>query len=732
LAPTAFAQSAETEPLVVELRVPANGAAIEALAWRSGDDIFVMPDTLRALGLNFHEAPPDRPVALTAVPGASVQFVEAEQAIVITCTAACFQRQVLDQAQGEQSPLTPGEGAFLNIDMVASRIADADSLAGAFELGLFQHSGFGGVSWTAGAGGDAQIVRLDTSWTIDMTSARARLRLGDSIAYGGSAGVPFHFGGIQYGTDFSIDPTFISFATPTFQGEAATPSVVDLYINGALRAREHVDAGPFEIANAPVVAGAGIAQVVITDALGREQAIGAPFYASPNLLRPGLAEYAIAIGAERENYARLSSDYGRAFALGAYRRGLADWATAESRIEIGADFVNLAGALTLAHTQFGQIDVAVSGSDADAGDGGLARLAWSRYGDNLLMSAEIEAATQDFQRLGQRDAAARTQARATLGLQLGDIGTAAITGTVSDIRLQGRIETLNFSYSPPPLPFGSLAFSALYVDDGEPFSSFGLTFVRALGSRQSVAIAAETSGGANSVMARIQSAAPLGGGLGWRAGVSQGAVERYDFSLDAIAQNFEARFEAGRAVGADGLRGQFSTSVVWIDRTLTLTRPVRTSFAMVHVGAPDVAVYRDRTQIGRTDADGQLLITGLRPYETNRIGIDIDDLPLSAQLSTDEISVRTRARSGVVIQFPVRLGEAGEVRIVDETGAPLAAGAILVRDIDSARFPIGRGGQAYISDVVENATLTASGPHPCHVVMNRAVLASREPLRCVR
>src|SRR5262249_2593301 len=153
---------------------------------------------------------------------------------------------------------------------------------------------------------------LETRWTFDRPQQRLRARVGDSIATGAGA-QPFRFGGFQIGNDFALAPSMITYPTPALVGSALAPSTVELYVNGILNARENVQAGPFEIDNAALLAGAGEARMVITDVLGRQQIISRPFFVTSVLLRPGLADWQISAGAERQGYGQDSDGYGKRF-----------------------------------------------------------------------------------------------------------------------------------------------------------------------------------------------------------------------------------------------------------------------------------------------------------------------------------------------------------------------------------------------------------------------------------
>src|SRR5690606_23785615 len=107
---------------------------------------------------------------------------------------------------------------------------------------------------------------------------------------GGATRRSIRMGGLRIGTDFGMQPYRVTTVMPTYFGEVAVPSSVDLYIDGVNRFSGSVPAGPFELDVAPGVSGSGHAQLVVTDALGRQQVVSVPFYAARGLLAPGLTD----------------------------------------------------------------------------------------------------------------------------------------------------------------------------------------------------------------------------------------------------------------------------------------------------------------------------------------------------------------------------------------------------------------------------------------------------------
>ncbi|MGE0044472.1 MAG: fimbria/pilus outer membrane usher protein [Hyphomonadaceae bacterium] len=718
---SAWAQ--ESEPFVAEFRLQERG--VEAIAWRAGDDILVEGATLEALGL---PAPQSERVALSSIGGLTWRERAEDAAIELTCTARCYPLRDL-RGRNEVIEITPAApGAFLNYDLAATHTEDETELAGAFELGLFGPAGFGEHTWIAR---DDDWVRLETRWTLDRPHARLRARIGDSITRAGASGVPVRFGGVQIARDFSLDPGFVTYPTPTLQGEAAAPSTVDLYIDGALRLRERVAAGPFAITEAPIIAGAGTAQIVVTDALGREEIVTQGFYASPAMLRAGLFDFSFAVGAQRENFALASNDYGDHFVMGLVRYGVSNALTGEARIETSQEITGAGLGLSVSNTTLGQIDLALAGSQDQDRSGALARIGWFRNANALSFGAEIESASENFIRIGEaRDAPPPAlRAAATMGATLPRGDAITLVATQQESRESAGIQTLALSYAPPPSRWGVWGLSALYTDDGEEALTLGLTFSASLSNRVNVGAGIDYGEEGSSLSAAARRTPPSEGGWGWRARADLGALDRYGADVRYEGARGVAQLDASHASDETGLRAQYAGGFVFIDGYATFARPVRESFALVYAGAPNVMVLRDRRPFGETDAQGRVIVPGLRPYQNNRLALDLNDLPIAAEAGADEMLIAPAARSGVVVRFPVTLGAAGEIRVRDERGVDLPAGAVLVRD-DGARFPIGAEGRLYISGVEESVRLVRDGADACVIELTRDALTQNAALTC--
>ena len=290
-----------------------------------------------------------RYVALATVAGMVTEVDHGRQRLVLTAPAESFETTRVGVASRAAPVLsTGGTGAFLNYQASAERV-DNENFGGGFaEFGLFTPKGVlvqTGVARTSSF--ESRAIRLDTTYTLDFPERMQRLSVGDAISDGGVWGSAVRFGGLGWGKNFSLRPDLLTTPLLSATGNAVVPSTVDVYVNNQRVSSESLPPGPFVIDRLPAVTGAGQVNVVVRDALGREQELTSPFYSSARLLAPGLSEYQVDLGSIRQDYALASGQYGDLLASGTYRRGMTDALTVETHVEYLQDQVQ-AGGVTLA------------------------------------------------------------------------------------------------------------------------------------------------------------------------------------------------------------------------------------------------------------------------------------------------------------------------------------------------------------------------------------------------
>ncbi|MDE2464379.1 MAG: fimbrial biogenesis outer membrane usher protein, partial [Alphaproteobacteria bacterium] len=338
--------------------------------------------------------------ALSAIPQLDVRLDAPSQTLILTLPANLRLPSVYVGGARIRHAITPATpSVFLNYEGSA-QVSDGQVSAGAFlDTGL--SNSWGVVTNTmslqiTGTNGSPanHLIRLDTSLVHDDPDAMTRLTLGDAISRGTDWAGPVRFGGVQFGTDFELQPQFIYIPMPSFSGQAALPSTVQAYVNDALRFSSTVPQGPFDIQQIPAVTGSGNIAFTIANVLGVQQTITVPYYASSHLLKAGLDDYSVSLGFLRNGYTQHSFDYGTPLATANYRRGLSNDLTAEAHVDIGST-TQLAGLdATFVVPTLGEFSAAVAGSHSGRGDGALGRAAYSYIGRIWSASLSYQVASQ--------------------------------------------------------------------------------------------------------------------------------------------------------------------------------------------------------------------------------------------------------------------------------------------------------------------------------------------------
>ena len=160
-----------------------------------------------------------------------------------------------------------------------------------------------------------------------------------------------------------------------------------------------------------------------------------------------------------------------------------------------------------------------------------------------------------------------------------------------------------------------------------------------------------------------------------------------------------------------------------------LTRRINDSFAVVRVADySNVQVYMENQPVGRTNDAGATLISGLRPYQKNRIRIEQADLPLDAKIEALEISAVPYFRSGYEAVFPVKKSNGALLRIVLENDKPSLGGAIASLNGGDEIFPVTLDGQAYFSGLEAKNQIKVSLPDSRSCVFTVSFIPSNDPL----
>lgn len=688
----ASARADDANVFVVQLRLPARGMTLDVFAARTANGIEAPGNALASLGLAAPAS--DALVPLSSIPGLSFTEIPNDSAIVIDCTAVCYERQSINlrrPAVNAETVAEPFSGGYLNYEAELQWIDDGVVTAsGIGEASFFGRWGLLESSWLGQATENTRFTRLETSWTIDAPRHGVRTRFGDSVMIN-AAGVPMRFGGIQIGRYFGLTPSMITYPTPALSGEAESASTIELYVDGVLRARSDVAAGPFVIDHAPVVSGSGEAELIVTDVLGRQQTITRPFFVDTSMLRPGLSDWSVALGAERRAFGSENARYGDSFAAVRYRRGIAESLTVEAAIEATGDLATAQIGASVASIYFGEAHV----SHAANSEGDYTAASWYYDGRSVGLGLQFQQRGGAFAPLGQdRIDGFRHAIAGNVAFDLGDRGAVAFTAAEIEFDNEPRSRTLNFSYT-PDFGDGAMSFRLIHTDREDEELSAAVSFSFALGDDVSARTSAEYDRNGVTYRASAQRAVEPDH-FGWRARAMAGANERIEGAAMARTGLGDTTAEAGVANGIAGVRVRHAGSVGWIENVPFAGRRIDGAFVLVDSGAPHISIARNRFDAGETGHDGRHLVTNVQPYRATTISISTDDLPLDRAPASPSQQITVAEGSGALVRFTNAAERTIETRITFADSSAPPRGAVLVRTRDGRRFPIGSDGRVVI------------------------------------
>lgn len=660
---------------------------------------------------------------ITGIANADVEIDESRLVLSLTVGSGAFVQSDVDLGARTTPPaVRPGMGGFFDYDVLAVGGDESDErIDGLFELGAFGGFGVGLSSFQArDLSGDADLDRLETTFVHDMPEHRASLRIGDGLTTAGSFGPSVRFGGIQWATNFGTDPNFVTFPLPTIGGLSSQQSVVEIVTDNVSSVTTDVPAGPFSIGNIPVVTGAGELQVTVTDLLGRETTTTQPYYVSSQLLRPGLHDFAYEIGFERDNYAEESFDYGDPVATTTHRFGLTNALTFEGHAEAQPNRGTLivGGAATLG--RFGVVSGGVGGSaDDDDGAGFFGQLAFDYSSRPFNAGIRSRYATQDYRQLGDsgRDSLEREDA-VNVGISLGAFGRVGVLFTNRSFADEEDARTLTGSLSMPlpkglagPLSGGAVVINAAHQID--PDSETAITASLSLPLTPTRSLSAFAEHRPDSDRGRVQYRRTRGRsdlGLDYRVGAEYGDnIKRLDTRVDYRFTQTATSIEAVHDDGDNDIRGGLTGSLAMIDGKVGLTRPLGRAFGIVDLpGYPNVQVFLDNREAGRTDGAGRLILPSLRPFQANKVHLAMDDLPLDANIIAGEAVAVPFARSGVIVPVAIGGGYSATAVLVDQFGTPLPAGIVLTSADGRATAQVAREGLTQLDGLSDDTTRLAT------------------------
>lgn len=661
---------------------------------------------------------------LASIPGYEAQFNFAEQSVDLRFLATAFGATRLTGREEALAPLSPVlSSLFLNYD-VSETISAGRDFQTRNDLGALLEFGYSsslGVLTSSHVGrnllSDDNLEarswrRLETAFTKDFRDENLTLRLGDSTTRPGMWGRQVYFGGVQLGRNYALSPGFITYPLPIIGGQSSAPSTVELYVNDVLRQTSQVPTGPFVIDNFPLLTGTGQARLVVRDLLGRETVLVQDFFASTDLLDEGLSDWSAEIGAVRENLGVANADYGQTFASGLWRYGFDRQRTLEARAEAGEETrgAGLGLSLALPWQMLGQVSAAGSRNDT-AGSGGKGMIGVLHSSLWHGFSLRAENASREYRQIGTETAflPSRRQYSASYTSYAregrGSFGVAYARIEPYD---QAELTTMSANYTMRLGARSSLTFTATRVTGAAKADTVGMSLIVPFDNRRHATANVTAREDSTDSYAGVSQGLGAEIGMGWRALAGRRAGENfgeggvyYQGARSLLTADVNATSDVQTArLGAQG-------ALIAADGSLFATRRVQNGFAVVEVsGYENVGVGMHSNIYARTDASGRALVPDLQPYRANSIRLDPNELPISAEIDSIELTAVPASRSGVKVKFPVRSGRGALIKIELQDGQPAPAGATVAIRGDDKEFYVARRGEAFVTGLPESSVVT--------------------------
>jgi outer membrane usher protein len=655
--------SEELERAILDLTV--NGSPRgEVFVFVGKGDVIVPLARLRAAGLARLQAPTVQLAGVAHVslkaasPPLSFTYDEAALTVDIVAPSSALVRSTLDFSSTAPPDLvydyTPS--IFINY---APRLVDGRDFQAFAEAGLSLGATVVDTSATYRPRDGA--TRLISKAVFDDRSNLRTATLGDTYVSAGPLGGALLLGGVSLSRNYALDPYLVKIPRLAFAASALAPSTLDVYVNDVLVRRVPVDAGEFQLTNISPITGAGTTRYVLRDAFGREQRLESTYYASAGVLARGLSEYTYGVGLARRAFGIESFSYGEPAMVARHRFGITDNLTSGFHAELDRSRTNAGSELTIG-AALGEIELHLAASSTierspRRGTAGILAYAYRRA--NVALRTTLRGASHDYSSLSLDPAHDRSLVEhvTSVGHTLGSRSNLAADVAFAWLRDAGPGARLSLTLS-TRLSRGlglqirtSRSRAGLAAWQHDVFSVLTVS----LPLHHSAELTEHIGSSGSSVTARLSRPLREPTDVGYQVSGAVGSEPRAAATVQGQASFGRLDATYTTQAGQQHTLVEASGSLVLVGKSVYFTQPLNQSFAVLHVpGAPGVRGYFNNREMGKTDGNGRLFIPNLFPYQSNRLSIAAEDLPVDYELEADEVTLAPPTRGGAVVTFPTR------------------------------------------------------------------------------
>lgn len=679
-----------------------------------GDALTIDAEEARAAGVPI-PAGASGPIRLSSLPLYKWEFDSLRQRLLVRLLrnndGANFRD--LSKPDWALTKTTPLLALRLDYDLTASITPTGRSAGGLFDAALVR----GDLALATSARADSnpgrhasQLVRLDSALHWNLPRLSTAITIGDFVSAGTVTQRAVRMGGIQLASNFELRPDLVTTPLPSFSGNVAVPTSVDILTADQRYRAAEVEPGSFTLRNVPLGTGRGEFSVVTRDALGREVIQAMRFYTSRNLLAPGLTGYAVNAGFVRRRYGETSNDYGELVASAFLRRGLSPFLTVEGSGEATAGLVNFGARadFTIGNIALFSAEGRYSG-DKDAGTGILTRFSIESTSEAFGARAGIMLPSAAYRDVASRlgDSPPSRQLFADISYTLGPNTRAQLAYVRQDDRFDARhgtrarrLETLSANFR-MPLSSRIDVFAAGGMrrteERGTLFASIGVAVN--LGTPHHLGAYAAIEGDRPTAGISYSKSDQREGDIGYRVAANIAPnYQRITGSALWRARSFALEGQAEEVNGDFAGRINARGTLIVAGGTVYARSQTGGSFVLVRSGAvSDVAIKLENRVVGKTNHRGRLLVQNLLPLVPMHVDVDTEQLPAQAMVRQAKHVIAVPRRAVALVEMDVIAFRPVLRQIVDSAGNPVEAGFSVTASPSGEGSLIGFEGMAEIN-----------------------------------
>jgi len=746
------------ETIVVNIRVNSVAKGDFIVLQNATGQFFVKTADFPALGIQLPadivgvEIEKEHYASLSSLRDVSVVFDERKLSLAIIAPVGLLQKTIMDLSTVPPSLhgvyLPKDNSAFLNfaVNYSYSNPDASQSFAIIDKLGV--RSGnffFIADSQYTQTELTSDFVRLMSAITYERPKDLQWFTLGDMFATSGNLGSTINIGGFGIKRAFQMDPSLIRQPTLNLTGAATLPSQVDIYVDGILAGRQHIQPGQFELKNINYYGGTRNVDLVIKDPFGNEQRFRYPAYFTSALLKQGLHEYSYNIGILRERYGIKSNDYRKPAFSAFHRYGATNSLTIGAGGEAADDIYNGSMQSSYLIPRSGVVALELAGSRSSSVAGWAGSFSHSyqngRFGSSLLLAKY----SPNYTTIGGALSPQKINFVASVGASYATVSRGAFSlgySRQNTYDIENRKATsATYSYNLTKSLTLGITTQAVKTDTADTdYQCFiNLNYYSAKGMQTSAQYQATRDGNTETV--QFLKNMPTGEGWGYNAVAarnadnSSGTTDSFNPSVQYNGRygisTLDSYFQKGDDISTDTHNLGFAGAAVYVGGFFGITRPVNDSFSFVMVDKlPDIPVMVNNEEIGKTNASGRLIIPSMRSYNINQINLKPDNIPLDYSISGVNTNVLPRLWSGSCIAFDVVKVQAitGSI-ILKQRGEiiPLEFYDVtMIVNGSEFKFPTGRGGEFYFDTVNKTSAKNPSAQQQgCQAIREQKNIADK-------